>query len=199
MTSKPQLSAVCTRHHAWLVMVLCLCAMQFATGCSPRKNNTRTWRGAGMLRPSLPVTISPNPKAPADDSTDPVPDLRLELPPPPPVLSVHSEPARPHVAPPPPLESTVSKKPEAPVIAPQLTPAETTSARQQMYASLSVAEKNLARSQGKQLNSTQSDLSAKIKGFIGDARSAGRDGDWTRARSLATKAQVLSEELVASL
>ncbi len=29
--------------------------------------------------------------------------------------------------------------------------------------------------------------------------SAGRDGDWTRARSLATKAQVLSEELVASL
>ncbi|MDP9338271.1 MAG: hypothetical protein M3P45_05320 [Acidobacteriota bacterium] len=68
-----------------------------------------------------------------------------------------------------------------------------------MLASLSVAEKNLARAQGKRLNSTQSDLAAKVRGFIDDARSAGHDGDWTRARSLATKAQVLSEELVASL
>lgn len=84
-------------------------------------------------------------------------------------------------------------------MAPQLTPAETTSARRQMLASLTVAEKNLARSQGKNLNSAQSDLAAKIKGFIGDARSAEHDGDWTRARSLATKAQVLSDELVASL
>ncbi len=85
------------------------------------------------------------------------------------------------------------------MIAPQLTPAETNSARQQMYASLSVAEKNLARSQGKKLSSTQSDLAAKVKGFIGDARLAGHEGDWTRGRSLATKAQVLSEELIASL
>jgi hypothetical protein len=199
MTSKPQLRAVHTRQYARLAPVFCLCAMLVATGCSPRKNNARTWRGAGLLRPSLPVTISPNPKPLTDDSVDPVPELRLELPPPPPLLAVRSEPARPHVAPPPAPESAVSKKPEVPVIAPQLTPAETTSARQQMYASLSVAEKNLARSQGRQLNSTQSDLAAKVKGFIGDARSAGRTGDWTRARSLATKAQVLSEELVASL
>jgi hypothetical protein len=68
-----------------------------------------------------------------------------------------------------------------------------------MLVSLNVAEKNLARSQGKKLSGTQSDLAAKVKGFIGDARSAGRDGDWTRARSLANKAQILSEELVASL
>ena len=180
-------------------MILCACALPWATGCSPRKNNTRTWRGAGLLRPSLPSTISPNPQPPTDDSADPVPDLRLELPPPPPVLAVRIEPARPHVAPPPAPESSVSKKPEAPVIAPQLSPAETNSARQQMYASLSVAEKNLARSQGKKLNSTQSDLAAKVKGFIGDARLAGHEGDWTRGRSLATKAQVLSEELIASL
>jgi hypothetical protein len=85
------------------------------------------------------------------------------------------------------------------VIEPQLTPAEISAARQQMSSGLTVAEKNLARSQGKALNPTQSDLAAKIRGFIGDARAAERDGDWTRARSLATKAQVLSEELVASL
>jgi hypothetical protein len=199
MTSKPQLCSVTTRQHTCLLVILCVCVVQFASGCSPRKNNTRTWRGAGMLRPKVPATIFPTPGAVTDASIDPVPDLRLELPPPPPALAVRSEPTRPHVSPPPAPENSVSKKPEAPVIAPQLTPAETTSARQQMLASLSVAEKNLARSQGKRLSTTQSDLAAKVKGFIGDARSAGHDGDWTRARSLATKAQVLSEELIASM
>jgi hypothetical protein len=38
-----------------------------------------------------------------------------------------------------------------------------------------------------------------VKGFISDAREAGRAGDWPRARDLAKKAQVLSEELANSL
>ena len=202
-SNKPQLCSVRTSHHAWLATILCLCALQFAAGCSPRKNNTRTWRGAGLLRPRVPAAAispsSPSPKPPTEDNVDPVPELTLEMPLPPSALTVRSEPARPHVAPPPTPENSVNRKPEAPVIAPQLTPAETTSARQQMIVSLSVAEKNLARSRGKNLNPTQMDLAAKVKGFIGDARSAEHDGDWTRARSLATKAQVLSEELVASL
>jgi hypothetical protein len=128
-----------------------------------------------------------------------VPELRLELPPPPPLLAVHTAPARPRVAPTPAPETNVASKPEPPVIAPQLTAAETSSAQQQMTSSLSIAENNLARTKGKRLNSTQSDLAAKIKGFISDARAAGHGGDWTRARSLATKAQVLSEELASSL
>jgi ribosomal protein S20 len=37
---------------------------------------------------------------------------------------------------------------------------------------------------------------SKIRGFIKDAREAAHAGDWTRASSLAKKAQVLSEELV---
>jgi hypothetical protein len=153
-----------------------------------------------MLRPSLPATMSimSPPRPLTEESVDPVPELRLELPPPPSTLTVHIEPTRPRVAPVAAPENAVSRKPEVPVIAPQLTPAETTSARQQMLASLNVAEKNLARSQGKRLSTTQADLAAKVKGFIGDARTAEHDGDWTRARSLATKAQVLSEELVAS-
>jgi hypothetical protein len=150
------------------------------------------------MRPRMPATIAPTPKPLTDESVDPVPELRLELPPSPPLLSVRTGPARPHAAPVPAAESNVSNKPEPPIIAPQLTSAEINAARQQMIASLSVAERNLARSQGKTLNATQSDLAAKIKGFIGDARSAGHDEDWTRARSLATKAQVLSEELAAS-
>ncbi len=80
-----------------------------------------------------------------------------------------------------------------------MSAADASAARQQMTSSITEAEKNLARSQGKKLNAIQSDLATKIKQFIGDAQSASREGDWTRARSLATKAQVLSEELASSL
>jgi hypothetical protein len=65
--------------------------------------------------------------------------------------------------------------------------------------SLSTAERNLAASAGKSLNATQADLAAKVRNFIADAREAARAGDWALARTLAKKAQVLSDELVASL
>jgi hypothetical protein len=147
----------------------------------------------------LPATVAPVPHPLADESVDPVPELRLEIPPPPPLLTVREAPVRPRVAPVPAPENNAASKPEPPVIAPQLSPEETSAARQQTMGSLTVAEKNLGRSHGKSLNANQSDLAAKIKGFIDDARSASKGGDWTRARSLATKAQILSEELVASL
>jgi hypothetical protein len=53
--------------------------------------------------------------------------------------------------------------------------------------------------QGKTLNPAQTDMSNKVKNFMSDAREAAHNGDWTRARSLARKAQVLSEELARSL
>jgi hypothetical protein len=49
------------------------------------------------------------------------------------------------------------------------------------------------------LNATQSDLASKVRGFLKDAREAAQIGDWSHARSLAKKAQVLSEELASSL
>ncbi|MHB8502052.1 MAG: hypothetical protein ACYDCG_15435 [Candidatus Acidiferrales bacterium] len=64
---------------------------------------------------------------------------------------------------------------------------------------MSTAERNLAAASGKSLNATQSDLASKVRGFISDAREAGRAGDWARARDLAQKAQVLSEQLTGSL
>lgn len=85
------------------------------------------------------------------------------------------------------------------MIAPQLTPRESATAQQETNQSLSIAEKNLLATRGKDLNPTQSDLVSKIKGFLKDAREAAQAGDWTQARSLAKKAQVLSEELAASL
>jgi len=88
---------------------------------------------------------------------------------------------------------------EAPTIALQVTPQESAVAEQQAKQSLGIAEKNLESARGKNLNAAQSDLASKIRGFIKDAREAAQIGDWSRARSLAKKAQVLSEELAGSL
>jgi hypothetical protein len=76
---------------------------------------------------------------------------------------------------------------------------ESTAAQQETNQSLNIAERNLVETRGKNLNPTQSDLVSKIRGFLKDAREAAQAGDWSRARSLAKKAQVLSEELAASL
>jgi ribosome-binding protein aMBF1 (putative translation factor) len=88
---------------------------------------------------------------------------------------------------------------EAPTIALQVTPQESAVAQQQTKHSLGIAEKNLESARGKNLNAAQSDLVSKITGFIKDAREAAEIADWSRARSLAKKAQVLSEELAGSL
>ena len=84
------------------------------------------------------------------------------------------------------------------MIAPSLSPKETSAAQQQTNESLAIAEKNLAATKGKNLNATESDLVSKIQSFIKDARDAARLKDWARARGLAKKAQVLSEELAGS-
>ena len=64
---------------------------------------------------------------------------------------------------------------------------------------MNVAERNLNAVQGKTLNPAQTDMANKVKSFMNDAREAARGGDWTRARSLARKALVISEELARSL
>jgi hypothetical protein len=85
------------------------------------------------------------------------------------------------------------------MLAPPITPQESVVAQQQANQSLSIAEKNLALTRGKNMNAAQADLVSKIRSFIKDAREAAQSADWSRARSLAKKAQVLSEELAGSL
>jgi hypothetical protein len=189
-----------SRDRACATFVFCLCATQILAGCAEHNRPAPRFSAAQAVHPRLPsAAVAPPPHPLTEESSDPVPELVLELPPTPPLLTVREAPARPRVVPAPEHESSVASKPEPPVIAPQLAPEEISAARQQMISSLTVAERNLGRSHGKSLTATQSDLAAKVKGFIDDARNAGKEGDWTRARSLATKAQVLSEELVASL
>jgi hypothetical protein len=119
------------------------------------------------------------------------------------MVPIRSAPPRPHVNPTPAPAANApaadAEKPEAPTIAAQLSKEEFAAAMQETNQSLDIAEKNLASTRNKRLNAAQNDLVSKIKGFLKDAREAAQAGDWARARNLAKKAQVLSEELVRSV
>ncbi|HJX97119.1 MAG TPA: hypothetical protein VJ324_15950 [Candidatus Acidoferrum sp.] len=129
-----------------------------------------------------------------------MPDLGLEIPQPPtPLVTRTPAPVRPRGVAPSANPAALSGKPEAPQIVPELSTKESASLQRETNQSLAAAERNLAAVAGKSLNATQSDLASKVRIFISDARESGRAGDWTRARDLAKKAQVLSEELVGSL
>jgi hypothetical protein len=190
---QPQLAV--TRKSARIFLGVAGSAAILMSGCAARKQPTIPWSTAVLVRP-----IVPQHPAPTGDLEDPVPDLPLELPPPPAPLPTRTPPApvRTRVAPAP-NPSPAGSKPDTPQIIPGLSSQESAALRQQTDQSLSSAERNLAATVGKSLNATQSDLASKVRSFISDARDAGRAGDWARARELAKKAQVLSEELVGSL
>lgn len=163
-------------------------------------------------RPKIPwataVQVHPNLQGHAgggDGSGDlDAPEIGLDLGPLAAIMvPIRSVPPRPHVNPAPsPATNTPvadAEKPEAPTIAAQLSKEEFAAAQQETNQSLDIAERNLASTSNKHLNAAQTDLVSKIKGFLKDAREAAQAGDWARARNLAKKAQVLSEELVRSV
>ena len=166
------------------------------SGCAARKKPSIPWSTAVLARPILPQHPSPT-----ADTEVPAPDLEQEIPPPPGPLVTRTPPApaRPRSFAPPPTSSALAGKPTAPQIVPELSTQESASLQRETNQSLRASERNLAASAGKSLNATQSDLASKVRSFISDAREAGRAGDWIRARDLAKKAQVLSEELAESL
>jgi hypothetical protein len=166
----------------------------FMSGCAARKKPTIPWSTAVLVRPILPPRATPN-----IDVDDPVPDLRFEIPPPPAPLATRMAPARPRSVAPSTNQNAPVAKPDTPQIVPGLSTQESISLQRETDLSVSAAERDLAATAGKPLNATQSDLASKVRSFISDAREAGRAGDWARARDLAKKAQVLSEELVGSL
>jgi hypothetical protein len=180
-----------------------LCAMLCAiaaigSGCAAsQKPRARAfpWAAANNVRPVAPKTIS------ADVSNEDLfADLGIGVPAPPSIVGgAPSGPPRPRVQVVAPGNNSASHVPEAPMIAPQLSPEQTAQAQQQAAASVSIAEKNIAASQGRSLNPMQLDLASKVRSFLAEAREAAQVGDWTRASSAAKKAEVLSQELASSL
>ena len=152
-----------------------------------------SWPTTTQVRPIAPV-------AQGDLSTmaaDIAPDFHVE---PPPsagkLFGVRPAPIRPRVPAPTPPENGNGSKTQA--LVPELSPQEAAAAQQQFAESASAIEKNLALARGRKLTPAQADLVSKVNGFMAEAREASREGDLARARNLARKAQILSEELVAS-
>lgn len=170
-----------------------------SSGCIFHRRPNIPWATAVQVRPlPQPHTLPP------DDLDFDAPVLNLDLAPLVALMvPIRSAPPRPHVNPSPAPAANApvadAGKPEAPTIAAQLSKEEFAAAQQETTQSLDIAEKNLASTRNKRLNPAQTDLVSKIKGFLKDAREAAQAGDWARARNLAKKAQVLSEELVRSV
>ncbi|MBZ5701925.1 MAG: hypothetical protein LAN84_08755 [Acidobacteriia bacterium] len=168
------------------------------SGCAGVRQHRHTpaipWEAAARNRPRLPE------KSSAAAAAESVPDLQPLIPPPGALFNtLRSAPPRPRMPAAPAAETDAAGPVEAPVIAPQLSAAEASAAQEQTRQSLGLAEQNLARARGRSFTSMQADLAEKVRGFIDQAREAGRETDWVRARNLAEKAQLLSEELVRSL
>jgi outer membrane murein-binding lipoprotein Lpp len=163
------------------------------SGCAEQKKAAIPWRTAVLVRP-----IVPQHPPETEDAEGSGPDLELEIPAPAP-LATRNGPARPRIAAPPANQNGTAVKPETPQIVPELSTQESAALQRQTEQSMRSAERNLAATNGKSLNAVQSDLASKVRSFISDAREAGKAGDWARARDLARKAQVLSEELAQNL
>jgi hypothetical protein len=163
------------------------------SGCAARKKPSIEWSTAVLVRPIVP----PHPTETVEIE-DPFPDLRLVIPPPLAQVGTRAAPSRPRIPAPATNQNAPPAKPETPQIVPELSTQESASLHRETDQSLTAAERNLAATARKTLNAMQSDLASKVRSFISDAREAGRAGDWVRARDLAKKAQVLSEELVGS-
>jgi hypothetical protein len=179
------------------VSLVILCAfVVVASGCAERQAKAKAfpWSSAATVRPRPLGVLT----AASEQTDEPSPELQLDISAPPsPLAIVQSAPQRPRVPAAP--SQSAAARPEPPQIMPQLTAEETTEAQQQTNVSLSIAERNIAVTQGKSLNPAQLDLASKVRSFVTEARESAHVGDWTRARSAAKKAQVLSEELVSSL
>lgn len=171
-----------------------LAAIVWTGGCGARKRPSIPWATAVQVRP----VVQASPVGEGQATEEAAPELLPNVPPyAAMLLPARSGPVRPHVAAPPSSNSDPERV-ASPVIAPQLSAKESVVARQETRQSLAVAEKNLAGAHGKSLNGMQADLVSKINGFLKDAREAAQTGDWSSARSLAKKAEVLSEELARS-
>jgi hypothetical protein len=178
--------------HAAIVAMACGATMMLG-GCAERRVHAFPWAKAAMIRPNVPTAQTSG----SPDAADIAPDFRVESPGNTSrIFAPRPGPTRPRAATPAQPENGGAAKTH--LLVPELSPQETAAAKQQFAESVTVVEKNLAAGRGKNLTAAQTDLVSKVNAFISEAREANGEGDWARARNLAKKAQILSEELVAS-
>jgi hypothetical protein len=176
------------RNERWLVL-LCLC-LTWGAGCFTRRAPVKpVVNFIAPVRPTIPTAGGTELQAPPNLRSAPreAPEIALE----------NVQPAKPRVASPSVPEPSETEKP-VPTIAPEVTAEEMNTARAATRQSLDVAEKGLTMAQGRKLNATQEDLASKVRGFADNAKEAMRSGDWERAKNLAKKAELLSQQLTST-
>jgi hypothetical protein len=168
-------------------------SLLFTAGCASQRRPKFRIADAAFARPIMPMensSVDGKPSAPEIPATTVVvPELSV----------VRTLPTRPHVPQPANPQPARTGKAADPVIAPELSSEELSVAKGDTQRSFDTVDRNLALAQTKRLNSAQADLVSQIRGFEQSARDASREGDWSRARNLAKKAEVLSQELVGNL
>jgi hypothetical protein len=190
------------QHSRWFARfgaVISCVLIVLLSGCAERKVKAKTfpWSTFAYTRPLAPSLGQTQTQV---DDGDPLEDATLDIAPPPSSVAIaRSVPARPRVPVGNSPQNDNGSKPDVPQLAPQLTAAEASAVQQQTSQSLGVAERNIGSAEGKALNATQQDLASKVRSFMAEARDAANNGDWTRARAAAKKAEVLSQELASSL
>jgi hypothetical protein len=177
------------------VVAVTFAVVVLSDGCAEKRERAYPWATAITVRPHSPVPAPGYTPPPIDDAA---PDLPWDFAPAS-GLAVTRQPARPRVPVQPAPEPAGSAKPDPLSLEPQLSQQEIAAAQQQMNESLGIAQRNLVTAKSHQLNPTQNDLASKVNSFLEETRAAVKDGDWARARNLARKAQLLSEELAGSL
>jgi outer membrane murein-binding lipoprotein Lpp len=193
-TARPQPAAAPERARSFLGVFVSTALL--LSGCAARKKPSVPWSAAVLVRP----VVLQHPAVASGDAEEAAPDLQLEIPTALAPLPARGAPARPRVTAPTANPSNgAAGKPDTPQIVPELSTQESTYLQRETKQNLAIAERNLAASAGKSLTAAQADLASKVRSFISDAKDAGKAGDWARARDLAKKAQVLSEELAGSL
>ncbi len=175
-------------------VALLLVAIVGLGGCAERKAHAIPWATAVMVRPNPPIARGSS----ATGADDLAPDIRVE----PPsnagrIFVMRPTPPRPKGASPSGPDNSNGTK--TGLLVPQLSPQETAVAKEQVTESIAAVERNLAVARGRNLTAAQADMISKINGFVTEAREASGEGDWARARNLAKKAQILSDDLVAPL
>jgi len=173
-------------------------AMVMLGGCAERKARAFPWATAVLVRPLPPAARSAGGNEAA--AADIAPDFRIE----PPsslarIVAVRPGPVPPHSRAQNSAPGDNANGSKSSLLVPQLSPQEAAIAKEQYSQNVAVAERNLAAARAKSLTPGQQDTISKINGFLAEAREAAGEGDWARARNLAKKAQILSEDLVSSL
>lgn len=81
-------------------------------------------------------------------------------------------------------------------IAPTMTEQQASTQIENTNSLLSTTDENLKKISGKQLDTNQQDMLKQARKYVEQAKAAAETGDLVRAKNLALKAQLLSEELV---